>query len=96
LNIVPETGFDCKVQEFPGIYSDTEADVRFSICASQMEMLTVSCAQMEQCSINNTLFAIGGTTLTVKRSQSSTGSMNLFTQKMKKMKNNLENDDSIQ
>ena len=23
---VPETGFDCNVQEFPGIYSDTEAD----------------------------------------------------------------------
>ena len=23
---VPETSFDCNVQEFPGIYSDTEAE----------------------------------------------------------------------
>jgi len=30
---VPETGFDCNVQEFPGIYSDTEADCQvFHMC----------------------------------------------------------------
>ena len=30
---VPETSFDCNVQEFPGIYSDTEAEcqVRYKI-----------------------------------------------------------------
>ena len=30
---VPETSFDCNVQEFPGIYSDTEAEcqVRYEI-----------------------------------------------------------------
>ena len=25
-NSVPDTGFDCSQQEFPGIYTDTQAD----------------------------------------------------------------------
>ena len=25
-NAVPDTGFDCSQQEFPGIYTDTQAD----------------------------------------------------------------------
>ena len=29
---MPETGFDCNVQEFPGIYSDTEADCQVKYC----------------------------------------------------------------
>ena len=29
---VPETGFDCNVQEFPGIYSDTEAECQVFHC----------------------------------------------------------------
>jgi hypothetical protein len=30
---VPETSFDCNVQEFPGIYSDTEAECQvFHMC----------------------------------------------------------------
>ena len=32
---VPETSFDCNVQEFPGIYSDTEAE-----CQVHYEMIT--------------------------------------------------------
>ena len=32
---VPETSFDCNVQEFPGIYSDTEAE-----CQVRYETIT--------------------------------------------------------
>ena len=32
---VPETSFDCNVQEFPGIYSDTEAE-----CQVYYEIIT--------------------------------------------------------
>ena len=30
FNAVPDTGFDCSQQDFPGIYTDTEADCQVS------------------------------------------------------------------
>ena len=30
FNAVPDTGFDCSQQDFPGIYTDTQADCQVS------------------------------------------------------------------
>merc|ERR1712243_301779 len=73
-NQVPDTGFDCRSQTYPGFYTDPQADCQSFYIALLEETRPPSCVQMAQFSTNSTSCVTGGTTLTVRTNLLSTTS----------------------
>ena len=50
---VPDTGFNCAQQDFPGIYADTQADCQVEdILAQLISLLIITCTHLEYSGIS--------------------------------------------